>query len=419
MIKKLSMVVLMAMLLISGLSLAAQAAPVPVTISQVWFNDREITAGEIRGDVLRGDSLEVEVKLLATADSDNVRVAVDMQGDDRADIDERTEAFSVEAGKVYFKKVSLSLPDNLDLRAGAEYVIHIEVSNRNDDRVTKEFVLKVDTPRHAVVVEDVIFNPGLTVEAGRSLLASVRVENNGEKDEQDVKVTLTLEGVGSDADYIDEIESDEEKQSEQLYVPIPVCTEAGDYKATITVDYDENTRLATESFDVTVLGSERCERTSAMQPKTVITVGPESQNLVAGGSEAIYPVAITNAGSESKTYTIQLTTGDWAESRLSSNVLVVNAGETKVAYAYVKGKADASAGDKLLSVSVASGGETLKEVTLRANVVKAAQPPSPSLRQGLQVGLVVLVVLLVIVGLIVGFSRLKGEESGKDDETYY
>ena len=144
-----------------------------------------------------------------------------------------------------------------------------------------------------------------------------------------------------------------------------------------------------------------------------------AQNLVAGGSEAIYPVAITNAGSESKTYTIQLTTGDWAESRLSSNVLVVNAGETKVAYAYVKGKADASAGDKLLSVSVASGGETLKEVTLRANVVKAAQAASPSLRQGLQVGLVVLVVLLVIVGLIVGFSRLKGEESGKDDETYY
>jgi len=416
MIKKLSMVVLLAMLF-SVMSFVAAAAPVPLTVQNVWFNDREVLAGEIRGDILRGDTLEVEVKLLATAISDNVRVAVDMQGDDRADIDDRTEAFSVEAGKVYYKTVTLNLPDNLDLRAGAEYIVHIEVSNRRDDRVTKEYVLKVDTPRHAVELQDVLFNPGLTVEAGRSLLASARVENNGEKDEENVKVSLAIEGIGSDADYIDEIESDEEKQSEQLYVPIPVCTTEGQYKATISVDYDDGTRKTVKTFDVKVLGSDRCAQTTE-QPKTVITVGPESQNVIAGGVEAVYPVAITNAGKDSKTYTVQLTTGDWAESRLSSNVLVVSAGETKVAYVYVKAKKDASAGDKLLSVVVSSGGETLKDVTLRANVVgQTAQ--STSLKQGLQVGLVVLVVLLVIVGLIVGFSRLKGEESSKEDETYY
>ena len=422
MIKKLSMVVILAMLF-SVMSFVAAAAPVPVTLQNVWFNGREVLAGEIRGDILRGDTLEVEVKLLATATSDNVRVAVDMQGDDRAHVDERTEAFSTEAGKVYYKKVTLHLPDNLDLRAGSEYIVHIEISNRRDDRVTREIVLNVDTPRHAVEITDVIFNPGLTVEAGRSLLASVRVKNNGEKDEENVKVALTLEGISSDADYLDEIQNDKEKQSEQLYVAIPVCTEEGRYKAVVSVDYDDNTRKAVKEFDVNVLGSDRCAQTNAAaQPKTAITLGPESQNIVAGGSEAAYLLTVTNAGKESRTYTVQLTTGDWAESRLSSNVLVVNPGETKVVYAYVKAKKDASAGDKLLSVSVSSGGETLKEVTLRANVVEQQKAgPSASLRQGFEVGLVVLVVLLLIVGLIVGFSRLKGEESGKDkdDETYY
>ena len=77
-------------MLLSVLSLAASAAPVPVTVEQVWFNDREITTSEIRGDIVRGDTLEVEVKLRATADSDNVRVSVDMQGDDPAYIHEKT-----------------------------------------------------------------------------------------------------------------------------------------------------------------------------------------------------------------------------------------------------------------------------------------------------------------------------------------
>ena len=69
-------------------------------------------------------------------------------------------------------------------------------------------------------------------------------------------------------------------------------------------------------------------------------------------------------------------------------------------------------------MKVSSGNELLKEVTLKANVVQNAE--SASLRQGLQIGLVVLVVLLVIVGLIVGFSRLKNDDSDKEeDETYY
>lgn len=416
--RKLSVVALIALIVTSALSLSASAASVPVTIEQVWFNDREVTSGDIRGDVLRGDSLEVEVKLRALADTDNVRVAVDMEGDDRADIDERTEAFSIKAGEVYYKKVTLDLPENLDLEdPTSRYTVHIEISNRNDERVTREFVIDVATSRHSIEIDDVIFNPGLTVEAGRSLLASVRVENNGEKDEEDVKVTLSVEGMGSDADYIDEIESNDEKMSEQLYVPIPVCAAANTYTARVTVDYDENTRQESKEFPVTVLASDRCAQSTSGDQRTTIVVGPESQNIVAGGNEAVYPVQLTNSGTQSRTYVVELTAGTDLEARVSPNVVVVAPGETKVAYAYVKAKDNASAGEKTFSVKVSSGNEMLKEVMLKANIVGSEKT---SLVQGLQIGLVVLVVLLVIVGLIVGFSRLKGEESGKEeDETYY
>jgi len=416
--RKFSVVALIAMLLTSALALSAAAAPVPVTIEQVWFNGEEVDPGEVRGDVLRGDSLEVKVKIQALADIDNVRIEAEVEGgDDRADIDERSEAFSVEAGQVYSKKLTLALPHNLDLdNPSSDYKVHIEVSGGNGEHVVEDFTIDVSTSRHSVEIEDVIFNPGLTVEAGRSLLASVRLENNGEKDEEDVKVTLTVEGVGSDADYVDELDSEDEVMSEQLYVALPLCTPAGTVDATITVDYDENTRQESKTFQLNVLASDRCAQQS--EQRTVITVGPESQNIVAGGSEAVYPIALTNSGSESRTYVVELTSSSDLETQLSSNVLVVNAGETKVAYAHVKAKASASDGEKTFGVKVSSGNELLKEVTLKANVVQNAE--SASLRQGLQIGLVVLVVLLVIVGLIVGFSRLKNDDSDKEeDETYY
>ena len=403
-------------LLLSVFSVAAHAASVPVVIEDIWVDDDLVTGNDVRADLKRGGSFEVKVKVRALQDADNVRLEVQMSGDDRHDIDERSEAFKVEAGKVYFPSVTLELPDNLDIKPDSEYVVEVEVTGKGKSPVEREFTLDVATARHGVGIEDVLFSPGLTVEAGRSLLAEVRVENNGEKDEEDVKVTLELEGIGLDADYLDELDNDEEKSTRQLYVRVPVCTPEGRYTATVTVDYDENTRSASKEYAVNVLGSELCAGSASAEQKTVITVGPESQNVVAGGSEAVYPIALTNAGRESRTYSIQLTTGDWAATRLSSNVLTVGAGETKVAYANVAAKADAAAGEKLLSIVVKSGDETLKEVTLKANVVKTTGSTTNG-RQALQVGLVVLVVLLVIIGLIVGFSRLKGNE--KEDETYY
>ena len=403
-------------LLLGIFSLAAHAASVPVVIEQVWIDDDLVEGTEVRADLQRGESFEVKVKVRALEDADNVRLEAQMTGDERHDIDARSEAFSIEAGKVYFPEVTLSLPSNLDLDPESNYVVEVELTGRGKSGVEREFTLDITTARHAIEIEDVLFSPGLTVEAGRSLLAEVRVANNGEKDEEDVKVALELEGIGLDADYLDELDNDEEKSTRQLYVRVPVCTQPGTYTATVTADYDEDTRSASKDYAVTVLGSELCAATAAGDQRTVITVGPESQNVVAGGSEAVYPIALTNAGRESRTYTVQVTTGDWANTRLSSSVLTVGAGETKVAYANVAAKADASAGEKLLSIVVKSGDETLKEVALKANVVKAAG--TTNLRQALQIGLVVLVVLLVIIGLIVGFSRLKSDED-KEDETYY
>ena len=79
-------------------------------------------------------------------------------------------------------------------------------------------------------------------------------------------------------------------------------------------------------------------------------------------------------------------------------------------------------------LKVSSGGEVLKEFSLKANVVAGEEPqPVPgqwaTIKRVLEIGLVVLVVLLVILGLIIGFSKLRGKDDAADEdnksETYY
>jgi uncharacterized membrane protein len=411
--KKISIFTMLALLLVSVFAVSVQADEVPATFENMWLNNRLVTDDQVRGDLRRGETVELEFEVLAAEDVFDATIEVEIDGSEHGSASSETDVFDMKAGHTYFKTLTLDLSDNLDRDT---YTVHVELKDRRNDRVSITFTLDVGTERHDITVEDVLFSPSKTVKAGRSLLVSARVENRGEDDEKDVKVTFSIPDLGvSDSDYIDEVETDEEKMSEELFVRIDECAEAGDYNGLLTVEYDDGYQTTTESFTITVMGNDKCQ--SSSDDRTVITVGPESQNIVAGGSEAVYPLALTNAGSDSRTYTVSVTTGDWATSRVSSTVLVVGAGETKVTNIFVAADEDAAAGEKLVSVAVMSGDKTLQEANLKANVVTSGS--STSLKRALEVGLVVLVVLLVIVGLIVGFSRLKSDDEGKDDETYY
>jgi len=413
--------ILMASLFVPAVSAQTFEQPLAVGIDKVWINDRsvDLTDEEIRGDIERGDNIEVEVKLLANADVENIEVEASIKGyehSNRRETSESTDVFDVKEGRTYYKTLTLELPE--DLENEDTYALRLEVSDKDHLEVVENIILEVSTPRHLLKIDDVLFSPGQTVQAGRSLLTSVRVENFGQKDEDNVKVTFAIPELGvADYDYIDEIESGDEKMTEELYIRIPSDAQNKDYEASVTVEYDDGYETAEQGFIISVVGGQPSAETVE---KTVLTVGPETQNIVAGGNEAIYPVAITNAGSESRTYSLTLTTGDWASSRLSENVLVIGPEETKVAYAYVTANEDAAAGEKVIGLKLTSG-DMSKEVSLNANVVDNSNGWD-NVKKGLEIGLVVLVILLVIIGLIIGFSRLRNKEEDEEedeDKTYY
>jgi len=380
----------------------------------VFVNDKRVTN---QLTVEEGELLEIEVELVndGLVDSEEIEVMAKLSGYDYGDLEDSTDLFSVKAGTTKFVDLEVTVPkkkfDN------GENTLRVFVMDRNSQEISKVFKLNVESPKHSLDIKDVVFSPGNTVVAGRSLLTTVLVENLGGNLEEDVKVTLDVPELGvSASEYISEIKADDKKVSEELFLKVPQCAAEGEYTATVTLDYDENTESVSKDFTLQVLANDLCSTTAQ---KLILTVGPDTQNVVAG-EQAVYPVALTNAGSSVQNYVMELSAGDWAVTQMSENLVVLEPGKTKVVYAYLTANEGAS-GEQVASLTIKSGDNALKTITLNANVVP--QDKNFSLRNGLEVALIVLVVILVILGLILGFSRLKRDEDEFDedgeDKTYY
>jgi uncharacterized membrane protein len=182
----------------------------------------------------------------------------------------------------------------------------------------------------------------------------------------------------------------------------------------------KNTYLAS----IFVLGTEAVTEKPKAEEKTIITVAADKQTATRSGAEVAYPIALTNAGASSRTYTIRADGAAWANLRVSpSNVLVIGAGDSKAFTVYVSASADAPVGDQTFAVTITNGNNVLKQLPLNINVKEGQASGASKLKKGLEVGLVVLVILLVIIGLIIGFSKLRGEEEEEEDKedekTYY
>lgn len=435
---KLSAIWLMSVLILSVLSLGALAVEeypsatggtLPILVSDVKVNGDSINAeDEVRTQFTRDNKIDVEVKLFAQADVEDVEIEAVIYGDEYETISDTTDSFDVENGTIYEKDLELELPSYMEQD---DYKLRIIVSDRNGREKIYRFNLKIDTEKHSLVIDDVTFNPGREVIAGRALLSVVRVENLGEQDEESVKVTLSIPDFGvSASDFIDEIEQEDTESSEELYLRIPACAEAGEYDAKVVVEYDRKRRETSKTYQISVVAGDSCGAVPSTSPttsggETVVTASTPSQELKAGEGGVIYPVTISNQQPVSKTYTISVQGIEgWSTVKVSPGTLMtLNAGQTETAYIYVSAN-EGTTGSRAFTVEVKSGSEVIKQIQLTANIAGAESTGWSSVKKGLEIGLVVLIVLLVILGLVIAFNKYKGseEETGEEDitgQTYY
>ena len=147
----------------------------------------------------------------------------------------------------------------------------------------------IDTDRHSVKIEELILRPGNSVRAGSALFAVVRVENQGKKEEQDVRVEVSIPELGvSDTAYIDEIDEEEQEETQELYLPIPRDADEGTYEVEATVVFDNGHSAPltkTARIEVWKDASSSASGQQSTQSQTqpiVVTVQPAKSGLGSG-----------------------------------------------------------------------------------------------------------------------------------------
>ena len=413
-----------------GLLAFAGMASAAVTIEEVEFDDDELSDSGTNfvRDIERGEEFTVKVHLRSDEDLENVQVEAELRGYDHDDrVEDITDVFDMDANVTYVKKLDLRFPQRIDKDG---YGLTVEVSSRSGQEAVETYNLNVDAERHNIAIRDVVFSPEGSVKAGRALLASVRLTNYGDEEEETIKVKVAIPDLGiSASDYVDELDSDDSTTSEELYLRIPTCTRAGVYDVEVTVEYDDFDERTTELSEIRVIEDDTCEinannggqGSSAAKPSIVYDAS--TQDAAQGGPAAAYAVTVANPTDSAKTVTLMVAGVDaFGEARISpSNVLVVSAGESKTAFVYVTADEDAEPGQYGFTVSVAGLASAAQDIALSANVVESEDKGNGSLRTALEIGLIILVVILVIIGLIVGFNKLREDEDEPEEEaqTYY
>ncbi|MBN2453909.1 hypothetical protein JXB11_00010 [Candidatus Woesearchaeota archaeon] len=402
------------------------ASDLPIIIEEVEIDGTEVVYDEDNSLSLeRGQDIDVKVKMSATEDVDNVELMAYISGYEHSDVEpisDTTAVFDMDANVTYIKKLQLSLPSRADEDT---YKLRLVIADRSGDECTPNYLIKVDVPRHDVQIRDVVFSPDGSVQAGRALLATVRVKNTGEKDEDSIKVKVEIPSLDVSAtDFIDELESDDTTTSEELFMRIPDCAKPGTYEVKVTVEFNEGEDAIRKTEVIEVTEGDVCPIKAEVEGRITVTVGGEAQTIEAGGAGAAYPVAITNSGTGSRTFSLGVEgVSNWGTARMSpSNVMNVAGGETKTAFVFVTANSGAADGERLFVLSIKdASGDTLQDITLKADVMGGSAGSIVSLsnaRRVLEIGLIALVVILVIVGLIIAFRRMRGPE-GEESQTYY
>ncbi|MBI4919525.1 hypothetical protein HY837_06340 [archaeon] len=271
--------------------LAVGAFAVPVELTTVKVNGVQLTPLTVnRLSVERGTQLDVEVRVLGLDSADNLELEAFLSGYEHNDarrVAAYSKVFSVEKDELEVKKFTVDLPGDLEVDT---YKLRLLVTDRNGDALSQSFDLKVDSPRHKLVVKDVLTYPQGTVKAGEAILVRARVSNEGEKDEKNVKVTVSVPQLGlKQSTYLEEVGSDDEEQTEELYLPVPSDAAAGAYDLVTEVAYNDGYRDAQPvKTVVNVVAAQKAKVEEKAEPVqvTVQTTQPAPQPAPAAESSS-------------------------------------------------------------------------------------------------------------------------------------
>ena len=183
------------------------------------------------------------------------------------------ELFQADANVSYVRKLKLSLPNEVDRD---DYKLRLIVSDRFGAATVTDFDLHINSQRHDVLIKDITLIPNV-VRAGGAVLAKVRVDNKGQKTENDVRVSVAIPALGvHGVDYIDRVKSEDEEETEEIFLRLPRCSKPGLYEVVVSAHYSDNRRSSEARTPVNIIEDANCNQVKEQkEDKPVLQIQPQ------------------------------------------------------------------------------------------------------------------------------------------------
>ncbi len=396
-------------------------------IVDVQVNDISLGSSKTL-NIERTDVITVEVELVSRSVDvvPDVRVRAEINGYEFGDIVSKTDIFDLQPNNVTYKKtLELDIPE--DLQASRQYTLRIQVSDSRNQEI-QEIKLNINEQRHYLRIFDVLLRPTGSIEVGKPIFATVRVENLGEKKERDIEVRVSVPEFGIIArDYIDElvteveeritVRDDEESSasSNELMLRIPDDVKTGVYDLLVEVIYNRGHSKVTQRVPLSVAGKTVTETTTKPSAETtIVSIDSVSKTMNTGG-EIPFKIMFANMDNIPRIYTLEVSgTQLFADARVDPGFITVQPGRTGEAYVFLKVKPNVETKKQFFTIRALSGTDTIREFSLTADVKGSEAPVSwVWLRNVLYVVFGILIVVLVILLVAWGVRRT----SERDEET--
>lgn len=404
--------IMILMLLVFALFAAVPSAEaVGVAFDTVKINGDAVAEDEIIS-VQRDSDLDIRVRILGLDSIDNLRVEALVSGYEYGLIRDSTAAFEVDEGEIYTKDLSVHIPANMP---NDDFLLRLIAYNRNDLTHEQNYNINIDSQRHDVRIVDMVFSPGATLEAGTALLTTVKTWNAGSKFESG-KLTVSIPDLNIEQSAFISMEPGQAKISEELFMRIPKCAEAGEYTAFI--EYASSTVSDQKEKAINVLSSNLCpSNKDSGSSRTMVAIATTNQ-VVRHGDTMSYPITLTNAGTEPKQYRIEIENDDWANSQVSPiGDIYIQPGDSQTIHAMISPR-ETAVGKNIFTVKIYAGDELVKQVPLAAEIAGRAQGKEESRTSLTILALEIVLGIIIVILVIIAFAAVarKRREAYEDYE---
>lgn len=375
-----------------------------IVIDSIKINDEKINGDEL--SVMNGQELKIDLRITALDDFEDGRIRATIEGYEHNIISDSTSIFSLKEDKTYVKTLTLQLPS--DMKSQKDYKLRIMGANDLSGEIYKDYVLYIDTERHRVDVLDVVVTPSVAAEPGQNIIVNARVKNLGQKEQESVKVIISIPELGMTAStYLTNLDNEEAMTSDDMLLFVPENTTPGTYQMVVETLYNDGYDSSKETFDYTILSPK------IISEQNLIVSNSDLNDLEVGKTKS-FEVVIANPNSESKP--VSLTSENiWADVSINPNLAMIKGGEDAKFVVSITPK-KGIVGEKDFILSVKEGNEIKGDVSFKTYVEdNSINYVNVSLSVLLVIAVIILISLIVV---IYNRKKEKVEEENIDEEYY-